>query len=56
MRQRVTKDLRRLKARLPVTLKAEVEVREGSAFEEIVAVAKETHADLIIMATRGTRD
>lgn len=53
MRQRVTKDLRRLKASLPVALKAEVEVREGSAFEGIVAVAKETHADLIIMATRG---
>ena len=52
-RQRVIKDLRRLKARLPVALKVEVEVREGSAFDEIVAVAKEMHADLIILATRG---
>ena len=53
MSQRVTKDLRTLKMRLPASLKVEIEVRKGAPFREIIAVAKEAHADLIIMATHG---
>lgn len=53
MRQRVTKDLQKLKMRLPAALKIQIEVREGSAFDEIVTMAREANADLIIMGTHG---
>jgi universal stress protein A len=53
MRRQIIKDLRKLKMRLPPALKVEMKVRQGSAFHEIVAVAKETQADLIVMATHG---
>ncbi|MGA7213030.1 MAG: universal stress protein [Terrimicrobiaceae bacterium] len=53
MRERVTKDLRTLMTRLPVAMNVEIEVREGSSSHEIVAVAKEKRADVIIMATHG---
>jgi universal stress protein A len=53
MRQRVTKDLRTLKMRLPAALEIQIEVQEGSAFDEIVTMAREANADLIIMGTHG---
>src|SRR5262249_35826429 len=36
-----------------VTVPVRLEVREGSAYEEIVQVAKEAEVDLIVMGTHG---
>lgn len=53
MRERVSRELGSLQSGILRGIKTNFEIREGSAFHEIVTVASDLRADLIIMATHG---
>jgi universal stress protein A len=42
-----------VKTRIPATIKAEAVIGHGNAAKEIVRIAEETKADLIVIATQG---
>jgi nucleotide-binding universal stress UspA family protein len=45
--------LDRAKARVPEMIPCETVLREGDPADEIIRAAEQTHADLIVMGTRG---
>lgn len=53
MRERISRELGALQVGIFRDLKTNFEVREGPAFHEIVSVADEVRADIIVMATHG---
>ena len=53
VRERVSRELGALQSGILHGIKTNFEIREGSAFHEIVTVASDLRADLIIMATHG---
>jgi universal stress protein A len=54
MRQEVTQELEKIASdELADGVKVGVLLRDGSPFVEIIATAKEEHADLIVIATHG---
>ena len=54
-RQRLVADMRRMAARVPVPVQVRLDfrVREGSVHDEILAESTETHADLLVLGTHG---
>jgi nucleotide-binding universal stress UspA family protein len=53
MRERITRELGAIQATIFSDIPTTFEIREGSAFHEIVGIATAVKADLVVMATHG---